>query len=154
MSEPSTLNDVATGIGIIFGFSGFVLGLISHFRDRANVTVELQWDLSVTDDPEYDSTKKWGVVRVTNIGRWPIYISHAALKVPKGHEHSHLVLTEGIAGAKLNEGDPAKVYIVDQDDLEIYADKWRHVIAQVNDTTGKAWRSKKLKKKQRPSWAS
>jgi hypothetical protein len=154
MSEPSTLNNVATGLGIIFGFSGFVLGLISHFRDRAKVTVELQWDMDVTDNIDYDTTKKWGIVRVTNTGRRPIYISHAALKAPKGYNYTHLVLMEGIAGKKLDEGDPSKVYIVDQEGLEAYSSKWRKVTAQANDTTGKAWRSKKLNRAEKPSWAS
>ena len=62
MSETNTLNDVATGIGIVFGFSGFILGLLAHFRDRAKVTVELQWDKRVTDNQTYDPNKDWGVV--------------------------------------------------------------------------------------------
>ena len=153
MSEPNLLNDVATGVGVVLGFSGFVLGLLSFFRDRANVCVELQWDMDVTGNPQYDENKKWGLVRVSNIGRRPIYISHAALKVPKGHDHTHLVLMEGIAGKKLGEGDPSEVYVVDQEGLEKYKDNWKNVRAQVNDTTGKSWRSKKLKRSEKPSWA-
>jgi len=30
---------------------------------------------------------------------------------------------------------------------------WRKITAQVNDTTGKAWRSNKLKRNEKPSWA-
>lgn len=154
MSDTSTLNDVATGIGIVFGFSGFILGLVSHFRDRAKVTVEIQWDMSITDNPAYDPNKQWGVVRVSNVGRRPIYISHVALKLPKGYDHTHLVLMEGVAGQKLNEGDPAQVYIVDQEGLEQYFKNWKKITAQVNDTTGKVWRSKKLKRNEKPSWAN
>jgi len=153
MSETSLLNDVATGLGVVFGFSGFVLGMLSFYRDRAAVCVELQWDMDVTGNPDYDENKKWGLVRVSNIGRRPIYISHAALKVPEGHDHTHLVLMEGIAGKKLGEGDPSEAYVVDQEGLEKYKNKWRDVRAQVNDTTGKAWRSKKLKRGEKPSWA-
>lgn len=153
MSEPNLLNDVATGVGVVLGFSGFVLGLLSFFRDSANVCVELQWDMDITGNPQYDENKKWGLVRVSNIGRRPIYISHAALKVPKGHDHTHLVLMDGIAGKKLGEGDPSEVYVVNQEGLEKYKSNWRSVRAQVNDTTGKYWRSKKLKRGEKPSWA-
>ena len=60
---------------------------------------------------------------------------------------------EGINGKKLGEGDPSEVYVVDQEELDTYKDSWRKVRAQVQDTTGKAWLSRKLKRGQKPSWA-
>ena len=42
----------------------------------------------------------WGVVYVTNVGSQPIYISHAALALPKGYEHSNLLLMEGVQAKK------------------------------------------------------
>ena len=59
----------------------------------------------------------------------------------------------GIAGDKLSEGDPTKVYVVPQDGLEKYAKDWRNVVAQISDSTGRVWKSKHLKRNEKPSWA-
>ncbi|MCK5663570.1 MAG: hypothetical protein KAI17_08790 [Thiotrichaceae bacterium] len=148
-----TLNDFATVIGLLVGGAGFALGVLNYFRDKAKVIVELNWDLSVTEGTEYDSNKLWGLVNVTNIGRRPIYISHTALKLPKGYDHSHLVLMEGVKGVKLTEGDPSQTFMVDQTGMEVYAKDWKKIIAQVNDSSGKTWKSSKRKNKKKPSWA-
>lgn len=148
-----TLNDFATIIGLLVGGAGFALGVLNYFRDKAKVIVELSWDMSVTEGAQYDSNKQWGVVYVTNIGRRPIYISHAALKLPKGYDHSHLVLMEGVQGVKLTEGDPTKIFMVDQEGMDVYSKDWKKIIAQVNDSSGKAWKSSKRKNKRKPSWA-
>ena len=148
-----TLNDFATTVGLLVGGAGFALGVLNYFRDKAKVIVELSWDMSVTEGTQYDSSKSWGVVYVTNVGRRPIYVSHAALKLPKGYDHSHLVLMEGVQGVKLTEGDPTQTFMVDQEGMEVYAKDWKTVIAQVNDSSGKAWKSSKRKNKKKPSWA-
>ena len=148
-----TLNDFATTVGLLVGGAGFALGVLNYFRDKAKVIVELSWDMSVTEGTQYDSTKPWGVVYVTNVGRRPIYVSHAALKLPKGYDHSHLVLMEGVQGLKLTEGDPTHTFMVDQEGMEVYAKDWNKIIAQVNDSSGKAWKSSKRKNKKKPSWA-
>ncbi len=109
--------------------------------------------MSVTEGTEYDHTKPWGVVSVTNVGRRPIYVSHTALKLPKGYDHSHLVLMEGVKGVKLTEGDPTKTFIVNQEGMEVYSKDWKKIIAQVNDSSGKAWKLSKRKNKKKPSWA-
>ena len=148
-----TLNDFATVVGLILGGTGFALGVLNYFRDKAKVVVELSWDMAVTEGTEYDASKLWGVVYVTNIGRRPIYISHAALKLPRGYDHSHLLLMEGVQGRKLTEGDSTQTFMVDQAGMEIYAKDWKKIIAQVNDSGGKAWKSKKRKNKKKPLWA-
>ena len=148
-----TLNDFATIVGLLVGGAGFVLGVINYIRDKAKVIVELSWDLSVTEGTQYDSSKLWGLVYVTNVGRRPIYISHAALRLPDGYDHSHLVLMEGIQGVKLTEGDPSKTFMVDQSGMEQYSKDWKKIIAQVSDSSGKVWTSSKRKNKKKPSWA-
>ncbi|HUD13843.1 MAG TPA: hypothetical protein VMQ56_09340 [Terracidiphilus sp.] len=109
--------------------------------------------MSVTDNPLYDSKKYWGVVRIGNVGRRPIFVSHVALRLPKGLKKSHLVLNDGIAGVRLSEGDATKTYILSQEGLEQYAHHWREIVAQVSDTSGREWKSKRLRKTDVPSWA-
>lgn len=60
----------------------------------------------------------------------------------------------GIRGKKLTEGDPSEVFVVDQSGMEQYAKDRRNIVAQVSDSTGKVWYSKKLKAAQIPSWAA
>jgi hypothetical protein len=149
-----TLGEFISAIGLCFGLSGFVLGVLNYLRDRHRIDITLQWDLTVTPGSGYDHTKKWGAIRVTNVGRRPSYISHVALKLPKGYDHSHLVIMGGISGKKLSEGDPTEVFVVTQDGMAAYAKDWKRVIAQVNDSAGKTWYSKPAKASGKPSWAS
>ena len=149
-----TFVETVSVVGLVFGVSGFVLGVMSYLRDRHAVTVSLQWDLDVTQGSGYDHTKKWGVIRVTNTGRRTTYVSHVALKLPMGYDHTHLVIMGGIVGKKLSEGDPSETYVVEQAGMERYAKDWRRIVAQVNDSTGKAWYSEKLNAKAKPSWAN
>ncbi|MCF8083173.1 MAG: hypothetical protein K9M96_08765 [Deltaproteobacteria bacterium] len=147
------LNDTATLLGIVFGLSGFVLGIVNHLRDRAKVTVSVNWDMSMTPNPTYDPSKSWAVINVANVGRRPIYLSHASLRIPKGYGTSHLLLADSVAGKKLAEGDPPLTFPVDQTGLEKYAKDWQKIRAEIIDSTGRKWRSKRLRKKERPSWA-
>jgi hypothetical protein len=59
----------------------------------------------------------------------------------------------GVVGKKLTEGDPSEAYVVDQAGMGRYTKDWKSIVAQVNDSTGKTWYSKKLKSKEIPSWA-
>ena len=103
--------------------------------------------------PVEDTTKKMGIVRVTNIGRRPIYISVAALEVPKGFRYSHLILKESMPGRKLSEGDPPATFSVNYDGLAHYSKHWRKVRGYVEDSAGGKYVSKKLPKSEVPSWA-
>jgi hypothetical protein len=145
------LRDVVSVVGLIFGVAGSVLGVLNYLRDRHQVEVSLRWDMDVTPQSGYDHTKKWGMIVVTNVGRRPTYVSHVALKLPKNHEHTYLLICDGILGKKLSEGDPSEVFVIDQDGLEKYSDDWNKVVAQVSDSSGKVWLSKSPTKK--PSWA-
>src|SRR5712691_3992014 len=97
-TDSFTLGDLAAILGMGLGTAGFVMGLLSYLRDRPKVEVFLKWDMadSVTH-------QKMGIVRVTNIGRRPIYISLVALEPPKGFD-VHLVLKQSLRGSKLSEG--------------------------------------------------
>jgi hypothetical protein len=155
--DTMTVTELVAVLGLVSGVTGTVLGVLNFLRDRAAVEVSLQWDMSVTPGTEYDANKKWGVITVANIGRRPILVSHVALRLPKRASinggYSHLVIPSGIIGKTLTEGAPAERYVVTQDGLEEYAAHWRGMVAQVSDTRGRVWSSKKLRRNQIPSWA-
>jgi len=148
-----TLNDFTTITSLVIGSFALTLGALNYFRDKAKIIVELSWDMTATENDEYDSNKLWGVIYVTNIGRRPIYISHAALSLPKGYKDTHLLIMGGIKGKKLTEADPTEIFIVDQSGLEVYAKDWIEIVAQVSDTSGRVWKSNKSKNTKKPSWA-
>jgi hypothetical protein len=109
--------------------------------------------MSITPGTEYDPDKLWGIIKISNVGRRAIFVSHVALRLPKGMSHSYLVIADGIAGVKLGEGDPVRTHIVSQDEMPAYKMKWRSIVAQVTDSSGKVWKSQPLPKKPIPSWA-
>ena len=141
------INDVATVIGLVTGVSGFTLGLLNYLRDKPSVKVELSWEMTTTDTQE-----KVGVIRVANVGRRPIFLSHVALKIPKGYGESYLILRDSINGQKLSEGDAPLSFPVTYDRMEKYSKDWRNILAQVNDSAGKIYLSKKAVIEPKPSW--
>ena len=149
-----TLGEITGLVGLCFGLAGFVLGVMNYVRDQRKIDITLQWDIDVTEGSGYDHTRKWGLIRVTNVGRRASYVSHVALKLPKGYDHTHLIIMGGINGKKLSEGDPTEVFVVDQAGMEVYANDWKRIVAQVNDSSGRTWYSKKPGSKERPSWAA
>lgn len=153
MASGITQSEVIALGGLCFGLAGFVLGVMNFRRDNPKVLVELSWDMSVTPGTAYDPNKKWGIVTISNVGRRPIFLSHVALRVPAKYGHNHLVLSEGIFGRKLQEGDEPARFMVSQDGLERYAPDWMSIRAQVSDSAGKVYRSSHWKPDQCPSWA-
>ena len=151
MQTESLVPLIASIVGIVFGAVSLVVSFLAFFRDRPRVHVTLQWDLSVTPGTKYDHTKQYGVVSVVNVGRRPIFVSHASLKLPRGLDATHLLLIEGIGGTKLAEGDPPWKCMIDQERLSKYSKHWKTIRAIVIDSAGKEYRSKRLK--DRPSWA-
>lgn len=146
-----TITEVVAVLGLASGVAGTVLGVMNYLRDRASVQVSLQWDMKSFGAPEYDENKFWGVVTVTNVGRRPIHVSHVALRLPKGLDDTHLLISDGIRGKTLSEAAPSEIHVVTQDGMEIYAKYWDKIVAQVSDSNGHEWKSKPVKK--RPSWA-
>jgi hypothetical protein len=143
---------ILTGIiGTITGSCGLLLGILNYFRDKPNIQLTLSWDMSTygLTTMTHGQGKLWGVVSITNIGRRPIFFSHLHLELPGTSEY--LLITEGLTGEKLQEGDPPKRYPVTQEGLEKYADRWHKIRAVVYDSTGKKYYSKSPA--QQPSWA-
>lgn len=150
-----TLFEVAALGGLLFGLVGAILGIVNATRDRRKVEVTLQWDLTIAPggDPRFDPNRPWGIVKVANTGRRPVFISHVAIRLPRGTSPSHLMLADSIRGERLAEGDAPKTYPVDQAGMDQYAAHWRGIVAQVSDSTGKEWVSKPPRDAAPPSWA-
>jgi hypothetical protein len=148
------LTEVLAVVGSLVGTAGFVLGILNHLRDRPRIVVSLLWDMSVTGGRGYDPHKKYALVKVTNTGRRPVYISHASLKLPKGYAHTDLLLSESLQGNKLDEGDPPKTYVSNQDDMAQYAKDWKKIRAIVRDSAGKEYSSGRPHRNAKlPTWA-
>ena len=145
------ISDVASLFGIIFGVSGATLGAMGYFRDRAKLVVTLKWDMKIVNNPDYDESKLWGRVIVTNVGRRPIFITAAALVLPKNY-NDVLVLQDSIRGTKLGEGDKPVTYFIDQSELVEFSKEWYKIRAEVQDSTNRSYSSKRVSKKNVPSW--
>jgi len=148
------ITTITAMIGAFTGIAALVLSITNYLRDNPKLKVGLRWDMSVTDNPRYDRDKKWGLVSVANVGRRPIFIRVANLELPRGYKYSHLVLSEGIAGKRLAEGDAPAVFMASQDGMEQYAKDWRKVRAVIFDSAGKRYFSPRMPiKSEPPSWA-
>lgn len=141
-----TLTDAAALTGLVFGLVGTVLGVLNYLRDRTIVAVFLQWDMQYVQHGRPGLT---GLVRVQNVGRRPVYVSHVVINT--GHGESFL-LRDAIQGQRLEEGSAPLVFPVDYEGLEPFAKNWWLLRAEVSDTTGKVWRSPRLSGNP-PSWA-
>ena len=168
MSKTALTTLVISVVGGLIGTVGLTLSILNYLRDRSGVRVSLQWDMSITPTlfaSQYDHRKPWGLIRVTNIGRRPIYISAAALEYfPSSYEriaYSLLrrlprndfcaIIDESIGGKKLSEGDPPQVFVVTQEGMERHSGYWLRVRAFVEDSAGKKYFSRPVDRC--PSWA-
>lgn len=153
-----TVTDINAVLGILFGLSGLTLAIINYHRDNPKIIVDLSWDMRMIEvggGPQ-NTDKLHGVITVTNIGRRPIYISHVSLKLPS---RGYLLLIEGVSGQKLTEGDTPRIFTVNHDQiiqkigerLQKQPNMWRLIRAQVSDSAGKVYLSKKIKNC--PDWA-
>jgi len=144
-----TVTDITAILGVVFGTGGLVLGILNHLRDSPKVDVCLLWNMEVIPaDAVSPDRRQCGMITVTNSGRRPVYISHVCLMVPK---NTGLLLLDSVQGQKLSEGDPAARFIVPYKGLDKYSKDWRKMRAQVSDSTGRVYRSKR-KKTPTPEW--
>lgn len=148
-----TITDFVAIAGLVSGVTGTTLGILNYVRDRARLKVTMQWDLESFGTTEYDNEKLWGVINVTNIGRRPMHFSHVAIKLPSGYDASYLLINGGIEGKTLTEGSPTATFPVSQDGMERYSKEWTRIVAQVTDSTGRVWESKRLGRNEKPTWA-
>ena len=146
--EPLTLlNDLATILSLILGGAGFVLGVCNYLRDKAKVEVHLMWGMKRSDRDEF-----YGVISVVNTGRRPVCVGGAVMRIPG----KDTILLENAVGqvavqTTLSEGSPSALFFMPHDGMEQYKDHWQEITAEVSDTSGKVWKSKKVQDK--PSWA-
>lgn len=132
------ISATASILGMILGTAGFVMSILVYLRDRAQVKITLKWDMTEVQPPN----RQYGLVKLTNTGRRPIYISIVALELPKTSALSHFILNESIEGTKLLEGDkPLGYFVWDYDSLKPYANAWAKIRAYAEDSTGRTYYS-------------
>ena len=98
-----TTSDITAVAALVVGLAALAVSFFNYLRDKARVVVRLQWDMTI-----YPTNQIVGVVTVTNAGRRPIFISHAALELHKSKKGPFILLRESITGIKLAEGDQPK----------------------------------------------
>lgn len=134
------IKDWAALVGAVTGPIGLTIALMVYFRDRARVAVSLSWDMNQTGNPD-----DIAIVRISNIGRRPIYLSHAHIRLPRGADAnvSNLVFPDNIRGVTLAEGSAPHLVVLNQRQLEMekYAKIWWRLRATVIDAAGKHYHS-------------
>lgn len=137
--------------GAVFGFAALLLNLSSYLRDRSRLKVTLEWDQRISGDTngdvKYDPNGLYGIVRVTNIGRRPVFLAEVALVLPSRQEP---ILGQTFRPPKLSEGDPPAIYMVDPTLTMGQEMNWKRIRAFAKDSTGREYKSEKVNKQ--PSW--
>jgi hypothetical protein len=140
----------ASILGMILGTAGLTVSLMNYLRDRPKVKLSLQWDMT-----EALTKEKRGLIKVSNVGRRPVFISVVALALPKGMRHSHLLIDTSIGGKKLSEGDAPVGHTVSYPQLAEYSKGWRKIRAYAEDSTGRRYYSRfPPKGTKAPSWVN
>lgn len=136
------IKDWAAFVGAITGPVALTVSMLVYFRDRAVVTVGLGWDMEMLGGG-YDNSLTYYVVTIRNVGRRPIYLSHAHIILPKGASGTttHLLLTSGLQGVTLAEGAAPHTIVTKQAGMEKYAKLWWKLRASVTDSAGALYHS-------------
>ncbi|HEY5331601.1 MAG TPA: hypothetical protein VIJ79_17110 [Acidobacteriaceae bacterium] len=144
----NTVSLIASVLGMILGTAGLSISLSNYLRDRPKIRVTLKWDMT-----DAQTGQMFGLAKVTNVGRRPVFISVVALELPKGFARSDLILDTSMAGTKLSEGDKPIAHIINQTDLAQYSVQWQKIRAYAEDSTNRSYFSKPPKKNsKKPSW--
>ena len=149
-----TATQILSLIGAITGPVGTVVSLLVYFRDRAKVRVVLAFDMqgfgALPKVPEM-----YFAVRIFNIGRRPIYLDLAHIVFPKSARKqtsvTHFLLSSGVQGVKLNEGDAPHIIPTRQTQLAKFPALWPYMRAGIVDAAGHQYYSDWPT--QKPEWA-
>lgn len=132
----------------------------AHEKDRGELTVRLIWNQFVVG-PQYDSTKKYGRVNITNTGRRPVTIVGAmvfgCVDEAAKTQNGGLIFQETAAPITLQEGQVfPKPLVVDPIELRDHARAscpdftWASVQVVVEDSAGNSYYSEQLPKEKWP----
>jgi hypothetical protein len=135
-------------LGTVTGVVGTSLGVWSYRRDTARVKVSVSWDMST--HPPIKNDEQCGLLRIENVGRRPIFVSHAHIR-SENSKTVHL-LPQTIDGYRVSEGDKPVVVQVTQKGMEQFADEWKSVCIVVEGPNNAKYVSNFPDKK--PSWAN
>ena len=137
------LTSITAIVGAVLGGASLTLGILNYLRDRSRVKVRPQWNMVVSDRSLAEDERECGLITVTNVGRRPVYVSHACLILPRAYENRLLLLVDSIQGRRLSEGEPPQNFIVRHDIQERYSKDLKRIRVQVSDSTGQVYLSKR-----------
>jgi hypothetical protein len=152
------LTTIAAIAGLVFGFTGFVLGILNYRRDRPKLIVRLSWTTSILVDHARRQVQL-GRIYITNAGRRPVYITAAG--VEEYYSTYTMIRRRNLkktSGRRLAEGDPPIILVVPNspemaDSFIERAAVWREIRAFVEDSTGRRYRSSKVWLWDKPRWS-
>jgi hypothetical protein len=147
-------------IGAATGSAGLGISVMNYLRDRPSVDVFLSWDMQAYDTARQLPRSPTGVIRISNRGRRPVFVSHVHLvarkptvfdRVLRRAPKAILLLHDSVSGQRLGEGDAPWFLSNSQNGLEKHKASWNTMRAAVVDTAGRVYYSNVVEK--RPSWA-
>jgi len=141
-------------IGLCFGFLRLLILLLNHFRDNPQIKVELIWDESIANRQDIDPEQLCGAIKISNVGRRPINIESATLFLPNKQDTKKLLFSNSLNDKRLEEGGPPEIIAFPQSGMEIFSKDWQNIYAEITDSAGKKYRSTKMAKSRKPSWAT
>lgn len=129
-------------IGAVTGPAGLIVSLLTYLRDRPRLWVSMMPDMKVQNSPTYDSTKRYLVVTVSNIGRRPEYVEVVALLQPDGT--SGTIADVFFNPNEVYEGKAPAKYLIDQSSISGFSSHWPGVAVLVRTSSGRQYRARYL----------
>ena len=121
---------------------GSILGVLNYLRDRPKVDVTLDVGWMSTAFRENDPRGKLVLIRITNTGRRPVYITAVEIQAPP---QQRFIIKQSLPGQRLAEGDPPWGLDIAQDDLNQDIRDWSQARAVAWDSAGKKYDSKEAR---------
>jgi hypothetical protein len=131
-------------IGGVTGPLGLLLSVLTYWRDRARLWVSLMPDMRVQNSSKYDSSKRYLVVTVSNIGRRPEYVDLVAVLQADGT--SGTVADVFFSPNEVYEGHTPAKYLIDQSSIAGFASQWAGIAVVVRTSSGRQYRSRYLQR--------
>ncbi len=116
---------IAQWVGIIFSIG---LGTLNYKRDSIQINITLNLDMRPFGHAISYYSDPCGMIKITNIGRRAVFISHVYLEIP--NQPVYLV-NDSLKGKKLEEGDEPLTFPINKETLLEIGNEWDKIRAVV-----------------------